>query len=167
MLLLVVGGLVVGDSGVPLPEIEMRRSALLELANAALDTAVRRDGREVTWMGLSEQRQAARRNPTLGLEPDRFATASLVDVATERVPDPLWGQIRSLAAITGARFALVPSGVKIGGAPGAFTASYIVVVADARTGAVMYRARAAGRPAASPEAALANAASTVIATPLH
>jgi hypothetical protein len=167
VLLLAVGGVVVGDSGSSLPELEGRRTALLESANAALDTAVRRDGREVNWMGLPEQRQAARRNPTLGLDPDRFATAYLVDAAAASVPDPLWGQIRSLAAITGARFAVVPPGVRIGGSSGALVASYIMVVADARTGAVIFRARATGRPAATPEAALASAAATVIATPLH
>ena len=167
VLLLVAGGILLGDSAAPLPELDAHRPALLDMANAALDTALRRDGRDVNWMGLAEQRQAARRSPTLGLDPDRFATAYLFDPKVDRVPDPLWGQVRSLAAITGARFAVVPSAVKITGAQGALTASFIMVVADARTGSVMFRARATGRPMATAEAALASAAATVIASPLH
>ncbi len=162
-----VGGLSLGDSTGTLPDLEPRRGALLQEANSALDTAVRLTGRGVTWMGLEEQRRAARRNPTLGIEPDQLATAYLVGSTVDRVPDPLWGQVRSLGAITGARFAVVPAAVRVSGTSGAFTASYIVVVADIRTGNVMFRARATGRPMATAEAALVSAAGTVIAAPLH
>lgn len=155
-----------GDSARPLPDLEARRAALIELANAALDTAVRRDGREVTWAGLEEQRRAARRNPTLGLDPDRLATAFLVG-GMDRIPDPQWAQVRSLAAITGARFAVVPAAARITGAPGSLTASFIMVLIDVRTGGVMFRARATGRAMATIEAALASAAGTVIASHFH
>src|SRR5512132_1898672 len=50
VLLLVAGGLVAGDSLHPMPDIEARRSAILGQAYAALDTAIRRDGREVNWL---------------------------------------------------------------------------------------------------------------------
>jgi hypothetical protein len=164
---LTVGGLFVGDSGSGLPDLEPRRTALLDAANAALDTALRRDGRDVHWMGLEEQRGAVRRNPTLGLEPERFATAYLFEPGVDRIPDPLWAQVRTLAAITGARFAVVPAAARLAGRPGSVSAAYVLVVADARTGRVLWRGRAQGRPAATAEAALAVAAGTVIATPLH
>ena len=167
VLLLTAGGMVAGDAAQPLPDLDARRTQLLEEANAALDTALRRDGREVTWIGLEEQRRAARRNPTLGLEPDHFATEYLFDPRVDRIPDPLWGQMRTLAAVTNARYAIVPAGVKIGGTPGALTATYIVVVADARSGGVLMRMRVLGQPSASAEAALASAAGTVIASPLR
>ena len=167
VLLLAGGGVVVGDSAQPLPDLETRRSALLESANALLDSAVRRDGREVNWMGLEEQRRAARRNPTLGLEPDRFATSYLIGARMDKVPDPLFAQLRSMAAMTNARFAVVPAGVRITGTAGAYTASYILVVADARTGKIMLRIRTTGRPAATAEAALASAAAMAIVSPLH
>jgi hypothetical protein len=167
VLLLTAGGLVTGDSGRTLPEIEASRTTLLEAANAALDSAVRRDAREVNWMGLEEQRRAARRNPTLHLEPDRFGTAYVISANMERIPDPLFGQLRSLAAVTSARYAVVPAGVRIAGTPDALTASYVIVMADARTGQVLLRFRATGRPAATPGAALASAAASVIASPLH
>jgi hypothetical protein len=118
-------------------------------------------------MGLEEQRRAARRNPTLGIDPDQFATEYLLGSTVDRIPDPLWGQVRSLGAITGARFAVVPAAARIAGTTGSLTASYIMVVVDVRTGTVMFRARSTGRPMATAEAALASAAGTVIATPLH
>src|SRR5512140_3184966 len=49
-LVLTVGGLVYGDSVL---ELESQASALLEAANSELDTALRRDAREVTWQGLA------------------------------------------------------------------------------------------------------------------
>jgi hypothetical protein len=167
VLVLTVGGLMVGDSAQPLPELDARRTALVDAANAALDSALRRDGREVTWLGLEEQRRAARRNPTLGIEPDHFATQYLFDPRVDRIPDPLWSQIRSLAAVSSARYVMVPAGVKIAGAPGALSAAYVMVLADARSGGVLARVRAQGRPAATPEAALALAAGTLLASPLH
>jgi hypothetical protein len=167
VLLLEVGAIVIGDStGVP-EDLGARRSALVEAANSALDTALRRDAREVRWVGLDEQRRAVRRNPTLGLDPEHFPTHYMIGGDVDRVPDPLWGQLRALAAITGARFALVPAAAKFAGPPGALTASLIIVVADVRTGGVMFRARATGRPMATAEAAIASAAGTVIATPIH
>jgi hypothetical protein len=157
-LLLTVGGLIIGDSASPLPELETRRTALLEIAYAALDTAVRRDARDAHWMGLEEQRSAARRAPTLNLEPDRLNTVYLVGRDVRGVPDPLWAELRTLAALTGARMAVAPAAAKIGGRPGAYVASYVLVVADTRVGQVIWRSRATGLPAATPEAAFASAA---------
>ena len=167
VLLLTAGVLVVGDSSSPLPEVDVRRTALLAAANATLDTAVRRDAREVIWLGVDDQRRIARRNPTLGLEPDHFATQLLFDPRINRVPDPLWSQVRSLAAVASARYVLVPAAVKIGGSAGALTASYVMVLADTRSGSVLARIRAQGAAAPTPEAALALAAGSVIASPLH
>ena len=169
VLLLAVGGLVLGDT-TPLPELEGRRSALLATANAVLDSVLRESVREVAWQGLDEQRGAARRNPTLGLAPDRFATAYVIGSAVAKIPDPLWGQVRTLAAITSARFAVIPAGARLtraNGADGGYRAEYVLVTADTRSGAVLWRGRAVGRAAATPEAALASAAATVIASPLQ
>jgi hypothetical protein len=118
-------------------------------------------------MGLDEQRRIARRNPTLGLEPDNFATQYLFGSRVERIPDPLWAQVRSLAAMTSARYVVVPAAVRIAGAPGALTATYVMVLADARSGSVLARTRAVGRAAATPEAALTLAAGAVVLTAIH
>ena len=81
-------------------------------------------------------------------------------------PDPLWAQVRSLAAVSSARYVLAPAGVKVSGAAGARVAAYIMVLADARSGAVLMRMRAQGTPAPTSEAALTSAAATVIASQL-
>jgi len=166
VLLLTLGGLVLGDS-VPVPELEPRRTQLTLAAYAALDTALRRDARDVDWQGLDEQLRTARRNPTLGLEPQRFPTAYLIEPAMTQVPDPIFAEMRTLAAITGARFAVIPAGARLKKATDGYLAEYVLVVADARTGNVMWRGRALGRPAATAEAALNSAAGTVIITPLE
>ncbi len=166
VLLLTVGTVVVGDTARPLVELEGRRTALLAAANAQLDSALRRDAREVRWMGLEEQRRAARRNPTLGVDPDRLATAYLFDPAVDRVPDPLWAGVRILAAVTEARFALVPAAVRLTGAPDSLTAAYVVAIVDTRTGVVLGRTRAQGRTQRTSDLALASAAAALIASPI-
>lgn len=157
-----VGGIVVGDSSDRLAEIDARRLALIEVANAVLDTALRRDAREVSWMGLPEQRRAARRSPTLGVDPDRLPTGYLAGPRVQRVPEPLWSGIRTLVAMTGARMAIVPAVVRITGHPGALTAEYVLVVVDARIGEVLWRGRVVGVARSTAEAALARAAGAAV-----
>ena len=166
VLLLALGGLVLGDT-VALPELEGQRAQLTAAAYVQLDSALRRDAREVVWQGLEEQRRTVHRNPTLGLDPDRFATAYLIEPSMSQIPDPLFAQIRTMAAITGARYAIIPAGARLTRATGGYRGEYVLAAADARTGTVLWRGRAIGRPAATPEAALSSAASTVIASPLQ
>lgn len=163
-LVLVAGTVVFGDSTQGLLP---RRAALLEAANAQLDTALRAGAREVTWHGLAEQRRAMRRNPALRIDPDRLPTSYLIAAPPhEQVPEPLWTDIRMLAALTGARFAVVPVAVRIAGTPVALTATYAIIAVDARTGRIVWRGRMEGRPAATPEAALAGAAAALVPGPI-
>ena len=161
-LVLVAGTVVFGDSTQGLLP---RRLALLEAANAQLDTALRAGAREVTWQGLAEQRRVMRRNPALRTDPDRLPTSYLI-AAHEQVPEPLWTDIRMLAALTGARYAVVPVAVRIGGTPAALTATYAMIAVDARTGRIVWRGRMEGRPAGTPEAALAHAAAALVPGPI-
>jgi len=166
VLILVAGGVILGDSAGPLTQLETERNAILTIANEALDTALRRDAREVNWMGLEEQRHAARRNPTLGIDPERLPTSYTVATTVEQVPDPLWSQVRLLAAVTGARYAIIPAAVRVTGRDSAYVGEYVIVGADARTGGIVFRGRALGRPAPTLRAAFASAAGTLVATPL-
>ena len=161
-LLMAVGAVVAGDSADPLPGLNAQRLALLEVANATLDTALRRDAREVIWMGLAEQRRVARRSPTLGVDPDRLPTLYLASPSVQRVPDPLWAGIRTLVAMTGARMAVVPAAVRITGHVGALIAEYVMVIVDARTGEVLWRGRSVGGASPTAEAALASAAGAAV-----
>lgn len=163
-LVLVTGAVVFGDSTQGLLP---RRTALLEAANAALDTALRRDAREVDWQGLAEQRRALRRNPAMNLDPDRLPTSYVVGAEEQqRLPEPLWSGMRTLAALTNARYALIPALVRIDGTLGAPRATFVLLAADARTGLVVWRGRVEGRAAATPEAALAAAAAALVPSPV-
>jgi hypothetical protein len=66
--------------------------------------------------------------------------ASLRNPRLTTVPDPLRSSLRALAAITDARFILVPASVTFDGAPGMVRADATFVLADIRTGAVLWRA---------------------------
>lgn len=161
-LLLVTGTVVFGDS---VGDVADRRAALLESANAALDTALRTGAREVTWHGLPEQRRVARRNPTMSIDPDRLPTSYLISAA-EQVPEPLWTQIRTMAALTGARFAVVPAAVRIAGTPGALRAEYALIAVDARTGRIVWKGRSESGAALTAELALSRAAHAAVPSAL-
>jgi hypothetical protein len=162
-LLLTVGALVLGDSLRPLVELEPRRAELLALANAALDSALRRDAREVTWYAPAEQRRAARGAPTLNLQPDNFHAPYLADRRAAAIADPLRAQLRGMAALTGSRIAVVPAALRLHGPPDALTATFIMVAVDTRLGSVVWRGRVSGTPQADAARAIASAAALVIA----
>lgn len=166
VLVLVTGGVLLGDSAGALSQLETERTAILTIANEALDTALRRDAREVNWMGLEEQRHAAHRNPTLGIDPERLPTSYTVGAAVDRIPDPLWSQVRLLSAVTGARYAVIPAAVRVTGRDSAYVAEYVIVGADTRTGGIVFRSRVLGRPSPTLRAAFASAGASLVATPL-
>jgi len=157
-LLLPVGTLVLGDSAALVPELVSRRFGLLAEAGAALDTALRQTATAVRWLGLAEQRRALRMAPALGIEPDRMETCYLLGSRVEVLTDPLWSQLRTLEGMTGARMAVAPAGVRIDRRGGSYVATYVLVMADSRTGKLQWRGRTDGAPAATPEAALRSAA---------
>ena len=166
-LLLPVGTLVLGDSAALVPELVSRRFGLLAEAGAVLDTVLRERARAVRWMGLAEQRRALRMAPALGIEPDRLETGYLMGSRVEALTDPLWSQLRTMEGMTGARTAIAPAGVKIDRRGGSYVATYVLVMADSRTGKLQWRGRADGAPAATPEAALRSAAAAAVPGAAH
>ncbi|HVO34453.1 MAG TPA: hypothetical protein VMT21_02740 [Gemmatimonadales bacterium] len=166
-LLLPVGALVLGDSAARVPDLASRRFGLLAEAGAVLDTALRQNAPAVRWLGLAEQRRALRMAPALGIEPDRLETAYLMGSGVEALTDPLWSQLRTLEGMTGARVAVAPAGVKIERRGGSFVATYVLVMADSRTGRLQWRGRTDGAPAATPEAALKSAAAAAVTGAAH
>jgi len=166
-LLLPVGTLVLGDSAALNPELVNRRYGLLVLAGSVLDTALRQSAPAVRWLGLAEQRRALRMAPALGIEPDRLETAYLMGSKVESLTDPLWSQLRTLEGMTGARVAVAPAGVRIERRGTSFVATYVLVMADARTGRLQWRGRTDGAPAGTPEAALRSAAAAAVSGTAH
>jgi len=161
-LVLPVGVLLLGDSAAQNADLVSRRYALVDSAAAVLDTALRREVRSVRWLGLAEQRRALRMASALGVEPERLDPSSLLGPKVEQMADPLWSDLRTLMAFMGTRNAVAPAGVKLECRGGTYTASYVLVLVDARTGKVLWRGRADGQAAATPGAALLSAASAAI-----
>ncbi len=137
-----------------------RRVALAK-ADSVLGTLLKTRAPEVTWVLPDELRRAARRAPGIAPDPDQMGTAVLFRAPKlELVPDPLRGELRTLAALAGSgggRYALVPAGLifrpsERGGAGeaaapgphGAGSAELTVVMVDVRTGHIGFRTVARG-----------------------
>jgi hypothetical protein len=108
-------------------------------------------------------RAIMRRSPAVAIaDPASVPTAFLLASRVEAVPDPLWSSLRALAALSGARMALIPAAVRLDGAEGAIRASYVFALVDARLGQMVWRGRVTGPAAATPEAALVVAAAHAV-----
>jgi hypothetical protein len=162
-----VGALVLGDSAALDPALVDRRFGLLAVAGAVLDTALRQNAPGVKWVGLAEQRRALRMAPALGIEPERLETGYLMGSKVETLADPLWAQLRTLDAMTGAHVAVAPAGVKIDRRGASYVATYVLVMVDPRTGRLQWRGRTDGAPAGTPEAALKSAADAAVTGAAH
>ncbi len=123
------------------------RRAALERADSVIGDMLTSRSPEVTWVLPPELRQAARRGVGVASDPDQMATSMLRNPGFRQLPDPLWSQMRTLAAIAGDRYVLVPASLiflpagtgKTGG-----LAELTLVLADVRTGAIGWRTVARG-----------------------
>ena len=87
-------------------------------------------------------------------DPDQMGQAVLRSPNMTTVPDPLRSSLRKLMALVGGRFALVPASLGFGPEPnGQIRADLTLVVADARSGKVLWRSVAYGS-GASPDHAI-------------
>lgn len=123
---------------------------------------------EVVWLGPEELQRAARRSAGVVPDPHQLATALLRAEQLVMVPDPLRSQLRTLVAIAGGRYAVIPAAVvyRGGETPAAppptgspadsATAELSIVVVDVRVGKVDWRTVARGT-GADPWSALTRA----------
>lgn len=88
-------------------------------ATSELDFAIAESEATSSWTGPSKITERAGNNPLLKADPVRLPVAGLerLEVGRDRVPDPLHGQIRGLAALTDARLVLVPTRLGYEAAP--------------------------------------------------
>lgn len=160
MLLFPVGGILFSDS---LSGEAVRRADLLDRAVTVVDSTLRRDGRGTTWQGLAEMRSTMRRAPAVAIaDPASVPTGFLLAERVEAVPDPLWSSLRALAALSGARMALIPVAVRLDGSQGAVRASFVFALLDTRMGQMVWRGRVSGPAAPTAEAALVAAAALAV-----
>ncbi len=139
------------------------RHAALAKADSVIGTVIKARAPEVTWVLPEELRRVARRAPSVATDPEQMSTALLRAENIVAVPDPLRSQLRTLVAIAGGRYALIPAALlyhrtlgpsdsltatprpttPAGGGGGA-TAELIVVMVDVRLGRVGWRTIARG-----------------------
>jgi len=121
------------------------RPAALAWADSMLAAALEGRGPEVKWVLPPELRKIARRSPTVAPDPDRMGQSLLRTQKLQEVPDPLRSSLRSLMALVGGRMVLVPAALAFLKEPGGeVRAELSLVLADTRTGKVVWRTLAWG-----------------------
>ena len=139
------------------------RAVTLAWADSLVAAALTGRSPEVKWVLPPELRKLARRAPTVAPDPDRMGQSLLRGEKVEEVPDPLRNNLRSMMAIVGGRFALVPAALAFLQEPngGPVRAELSLALVDTRTGKVVWRSLAWGT-GATPERALVAALDTVL-----
>jgi len=138
------------------------RAGSLRWADSVVGEALLARGPEVKWVLPADLRKLARRSPTVAPDPDRMGQSILRAQKLEDVPDPLRGHLRSLMALVGGRYALVPSALYFMTDPeGGVRAELALALADTRTGRIVWRTLAWGS-GPTPGLALGRSLETVL-----
>jgi hypothetical protein len=138
-----------------------RRTGLLR-ADSLIDEEIQARSPEVTWVFPPKLRKVARRSAGFVEDPDQMGQAVLRSPGFTKVPDPLRSSLRGLVALVDGRYALVPASLGFGPEPnGQIRADLTLVLADGRTGKVMWRSLAYGR-GESPDQAVKAAIAAVL-----
>jgi hypothetical protein len=116
----------------------------------------------VRWVLPAELRRVARRSPGVAADPDQMGQAILRQPSLRTVPDPLRSHLRTLMALAGGgRHAFVPAAVLLeSDLSGAFRARIIAVLADGRSGAILWRTESRS-DGPDPSTALRHALATI------
>ena len=142
-------------------EYRDRRSGLRR-ADSLIAEALLSRGPEVGWVLPPELRKMARRSAGFVPDPDQMGQAVLRAPKLKTIPDPLRSSLRSLLAIADGRLAFVPASLGFSPDSGRqVRADLSLVLADARTGKVLWRSLALGR-GKSPDEALNAALAAVL-----
>jgi hypothetical protein len=138
-----------------------RRVALL-WADSLIGEAFTGRAPEVRWALPPELRKVARRSPGIVNDPDQMGQAALRSPKLREIPDPLRSSLRNLMAVVGGRVVMVPASLGFGRqADGRLRADLSLVLADTRSGKVLWRSQAAGS-GADPREALDAALAAVL-----
>lgn len=151
---------VVADSDVS-PMLPAGLQARLAWADSLVGEVLVGRGPEVSWLLPDELRRIARRAPGTVSNPDRMGQALLRSDGLKRIPDPLFSQLRSLAAMSNARQVMVPAAVRFSRVAEGVRAEVVLVLADARSGSLLWRSTPFAI-AATPDAALSAAMAKIL-----
>jgi hypothetical protein len=157
--------LVVADPAIEADSLYARyrdRRAGLLYADSLINDEIKARSPEVNWVFPPQLRKVARRAAGFVEDPDQMGQAVLRSPGFTKVPDPLRSSLRGLVALVDGRYALVPASLGFGPEPnGQIRADLTLVLADARSGRVLWRSVAYGR-GRSPDQALDAAVAAVL-----
>lgn len=155
--------MVIVEPGVPGNEWLPPQAALPRWADSLVAEALTVRAPEVKWVLPDELRRAARRAPGVAPDPDQMGQSVLRSPALRSVPDPLRGYLRNLMALAGGgRHAFVPALLRLDpDLAGGVRARLALVLADGRSGAVLWRTEAVGQ-GAEPAAAVRQAMAAIL-----
>ncbi len=135
--------------------------ATLTWADSVIGGALTERAPEVKWVLPPRLRKLARRAAGLVDDPDEMGQAVLRSQRLKQVPDPLHTSIRNLTALIDGRIVFVPAALGfVKDQDGQVRAELSLVVADARSGRILWRSLPAAA-GATPTAALASALASV------
>ncbi len=122
------------------------RRAALARGDSVIGALLTARAPEVTWVQPDELRRIARRAAGVATDPDQLGTAILRAENLVEVPDPLRSQLRTLAALAGSRFALIPAALVYRRTADRLTATaeLSIVLVDVRLGRAAWRTVARG-----------------------
>jgi hypothetical protein len=141
--------------------------ALLAQADSVLEHELRERNLAGTWVFPGDLARSARRNPTYAVDPATVRAGDAVR-SLERRPkgnlaEPVASQLRALAGLNDARYALVPVELRLEPAgEGQGRAVLHLAVVDIRGARLDWASDVTGEPMATPSAALASLAGRVV-----
>lgn len=136
--------------------IPAARLAQLAWVDSVVGEALQVRGPEAKWLLPAELRRVAKRAPGIVTDPDQMGQASMRFEGLKKVPDPLFANIRSLAALTGSRFVMIPAAFRFSHTADGVQVEATLVLVDARSGLIPWRS--------SPVVTAATAAAALAAT---
>jgi len=117
----------------------------LRWADSLIGLALLERAPEIKWVLPPELRKRALRAPGVMTDPDRMGQAIMRNSNLKDTPDPLRSYLRSMTAVVGGDFALIPAALLIDVAPDTGLRVYLaMVMSNTRTGDVVYRTVATG-----------------------
>jgi hypothetical protein len=140
------------------PGLPATRAAQLAWADSIVAEGLQAHGPEATWIMPDELRRVAGRAPGMVVDPDRMGQSVMRYENLKRVPDPLLSSIRSMVAMTSGRFVMIPAAVRFTQGDAGVTAEVVLVLGDARSGAIAWRSTPVATAATAGEALAATIA---------
>ena len=121
-------------------EVTQEGPSLLPVLDEEIADQLRKRGVSTNWTFARELTQSADRNGGLAGDPRRLATQGIRRRAASDtpLPEPLSSQLRTLASLTSARFAVLPIETRVDLRDGARKASVRVLLIDTRTARILW-----------------------------